>query len=123
MEGQRFRFKYGVFGLLLRAMGLGPGLSKIELLDDTLKVRLGWGFAATIPRSAIRSAQPFHGLVGGIGVHGWRGRWLVNGAATGIVELDLDPVQRAFVTGFPVRLTQLRVSLEEPERFLAQLGL
>lgn len=48
------------------------------------------------------------------GVHGWAGRWLVNGAGEGVLAIDLDPTQRARVAGFPVRLRQLLVSVEDP---------
>lgn len=38
-------------------------------------------------------------MYGGIGVHGWRGRWLVNGAVSGIATLEIDPPARASVLG------------------------
>jgi hypothetical protein len=47
------------------------------------------------------------------GVHGFAGRWLVNGSPDGILTIDLDPVQRAYVMGVPVRLRQLMVSVAD----------
>jgi hypothetical protein len=47
-------------------------------------------------------------------VHGWAGRWLVNGAGDGILTIDLEPSQRAYVMGFPVKLRQLQVSVDVP---------
>jgi hypothetical protein len=99
-------------------MGLGPRFSRVEVDDDYLTVKMGWGFTAHLPRSAIRSAEQTRGLVGGIGVHGWGGRWLVNGAASGLVTVRFDPRQRARAMGFPVKLVALCLSLEEPEPFV-----
>lgn len=82
---------------------------------------MGWWFSADIPRSAITSATSDHAFVGGIGVHGAGGRWLVNGAAKGIVRIEIDPRARAKVLGVPVRLRQLRVSMEEPDALIAAL--
>jgi hypothetical protein len=103
-------------------MGLGPRFSDVTADDQRLVVRMGWGFRARLPRSAIASAERTRGLVGGIGVHGWHGRWLVNGAATGLVMIRFDPSQRARVMGFPVRLRALYLSLEEPDRFVSQIA-
>ena len=56
------------------------------------------------------------------GVHGWRGNWLVNGSTTGIVSILLDPPGRALAVGFPVKLRQLRVSVEDPSALVAAIG-
>ena len=37
------------------------------------------------------------------------------------VTIDIDPVVRAFVCGLPVRLRQLRVSVETPDELIAAL--
>jgi hypothetical protein len=117
-----FRFRYGALRLLLTVLGMGPGLSHVDLEADTLRVRMGWAFRATIPVSQITSARPRSGAVGGIGVHGWRGRWLVNGATTGLVLISIDPSVRAWGTGIPVQLRELTLSLEDPDAFVAALG-
>ena len=119
---QRFDFRYGVFRPLLSALGFGPAFSFIELDDECLRVQMGWSFRTAIPRHSVRSARPYRGLAYGIGVHGWRGEWLVNGAASGLVEIDIDPPTRATVLGVPVRLRTLRVSVESPEDLMAALG-
>lgn len=59
----------------------------------------------------------------GWGAHGWRGRWLVNGSSKGIVVLEIDPVARGRVLGFPVRVRDLALSLEDPEGLCEALGL
>jgi hypothetical protein len=118
---RRFRIRYGALRPLLSIMGLGPSMSTLELDGDQLRVRMGWAFRSSIPLASITGARPDSRLVGGIGVHGWRGRWLVNGAASGIVAIDIDPPARAAVLGVPVRPRSLRVSVDEPEAFMAAL--
>jgi hypothetical protein len=109
--------------VFLALLGLGPRSSGIDVEGDTVRVRMGWGFRAAIPRAAIRGARaelrlPFLGW----GVHGWRGRWLVNGSSRGLVRIDLDPAQRARVTGVPVRLRELWISVERPDELVAVLA-
>jgi hypothetical protein len=120
-ETQTFPILYGALRPLLVVLGMGPGLSGVELTDTEMHVRMGWAFRARIPRSAITGARTVSGRVGGIGVHGWRGRWLVNGSMDKIVGLDIDPPVRAVATGIPVRLRYLSLSLENPDAFLAAL--
>jgi hypothetical protein len=116
-----FPFRYGLFRPVLSAFGAGPAFSSITLDGDCLRVRMGWSFHAEVPRRSIAGATPHRGLVGGIGVHGWRGRWLVNGAASGLVTIAIDPPARARVLGVPVRLRELCVSVESPEALIAAL--
>ena len=119
---QEFPLRYGVFRPLLSVLGAGPGFSGMSLDGDRLKVRMGWMFRAEIPVASITGAEPHQGLVGGIGVHGWRGTWLVNGATKGVVSVNIEPPARARVLGVPVKLRTLQVSVEEPEVFLAALS-
>jgi hypothetical protein len=120
-ETRTFPIRYGALRRLLSVVGMGPGLSGLELDDTELRVRMGWAFRAHIPRSSITGARVVSGPVGGIGVHGWRGRWLVNGSMAGIVGIDVDPAPRAVAVGIPVRLHYLAISLEDPDAFLAAL--
>lgn len=119
---ERFAIRYGALRALLSALGLGPRHSGLALDRERLRVRMGWAFSATVARSQVRSARPSEGLVGGIGVHGWGGRWLVNGAASGLVTLEIEPPARAWVTGVPVKLRSLRVSVEDPDALLRALA-
>ena len=101
-------------------LGAIPESSRyVELDDDALVVRLGWGFRLTVSRPSVVAALPDHGRIGGIGAHGWRGTWLVNTTSKGLVRLELDPPGRATVCGVPVRVRVLRVSLADPDAFLA----
>jgi hypothetical protein len=118
---QTFAMRYGAIRPLLVALGMGPAWTSIELDDQELEVRMGWAFRTHIPRTSIRGARQESGRVGGIGVHGWRGRWLVNGSMDGIVAVHIDPPARAVAVGLPVRLGYLVLSLEDPEGFVAAL--
>jgi hypothetical protein len=104
-------------------LGLGPRWSRVELDDAWLTVRMGWAFRARIPRASIRRARRERDVWWAIGVHGdLRGGWLVNGSATGIVALEIDPPAAGRVIGVPVRLKRLGLGLEDPERFLEAHG-
>jgi hypothetical protein len=121
-DRQVFSFSYGAFRPLLSALGMGPAFSRIELRAERLLVRMGWAFSADVPRSAIGAVTPSDGPVGGIGVHGWRGSWLVNGSMRGLVSISLKPPQRARVMGVPVRLRTLILSVDERDALIAALG-
>ena len=111
-------------GILFRGLLISPSKSFVEVDDETIGVRLGWAFSARIPRRLVQRAGP--GKPPTIrftaGAHGWGGRWLVNGAPDGIVDIELTEPVRASVSGFPIRLKLLSISLEDPDRFLAALG-
>lgn len=80
-------------------------------------------FTSTLSRSSITSASSWSVPVWGWGAHGWRGRWLVNGSYKGIVVLDIEPSGRGRVLGFPVKVRELALSLEDPQGFCDALGL
>ena len=115
---QTFAFRYGVFRPLLSLLGAGPAFSAAEVDGECLKVRMGFSFRADIPVASIRDVRRHSGLVLGIGVHGWRGQWLVNGSVKGLVAIDIDPPARAKVLGVPVRLRTLWLSLRSPDEFV-----
>jgi hypothetical protein len=104
-------------------MGMGPARSGIKVTPDQLRVRMGWAFDATIPirdiRHAERSVPP---VILGWGVHGWAGRWLVNGSRQGVVRIDIEPATQGKVIGISVRLATLLVSVVQPEKFLATVN-
>lgn len=105
---------------LFALLGMGPRMSGAELVGDELRVRMGPAFRARIPLRCIAHVEPEARLaLGGWGVHGWGGRWLVNGSAGGLVRLTLSPAGRARVVGMPVRLRTLRMSMVDPDGFVA----
>lgn len=87
-----------------------------------LAVVMGWGFRVAIPRAAIALAEATDDRVWGWGVHGWKGRWLVNGSSKGLVRIEIDPPAPSRVCGFRIGLRELTVSVDERERFLGALG-
>ncbi len=69
----------------------GPGVAGAEIGTTEIRVRMG-SFRLDVPRSSVRAAWRSHVDVHGTtGVHGGRGRWLVNGSPDGLVELAIDP--------------------------------
>jgi hypothetical protein len=112
----------GVWRCVMTAVGMGPRRSGVDVDGGWVVVRMGWAFQARVPRSAIVSAAREPGRRISIGVHGWRGDWLVNGSSRSIVALDIDPPVAARAVGVGIRLHRLAVSLEEPDAFLGALG-
>jgi hypothetical protein len=123
MDGTEFPIRYSprlywIFWPLL----LGTRYSEVRLTPTDLHVRMGWAFDARIPRASIRAAGPWRDWPWAIGVHGnFRGSWLVNGSATGIVQLAIDPPAPGRTAGFPIRLRWLGLGLRDPAGFLASL--
>jgi hypothetical protein len=112
---QTFAIRYGALRPLLSVLGLGPAFSRVDVGDSEVRVVMGWGFRARIPRSAVTGASESRDARGGIGVH-WAGRgtWLVNGATSGIVDITVEPRQRALMMFVPVRVSKVLVSVEDP---------
>jgi hypothetical protein len=103
------------YALVSRGLLISPNASYVEIGSAEVAVRMAWAFRATFDRSAIAGASILPTRIPLTrGVHGWAGRWLVNGAGDGIVTIDFEPSQRAYVMGFPVKLRQLQVSVDTP---------
>jgi len=105
--------------VLFRGLLIRPSACLVEVGAESIHVQMGWAFRARFARSSVaRGALGVEGIVLGLGVHGFAGRWLVNGSLDGLLTLHLSPVQRAFVLGVPVKLRELQLSLEDPNAFL-----
>jgi hypothetical protein len=102
------------YAVLSSVLGLPPSTSYVEVTDDQVHVRMGWAFRATFPKSTLASTEIANQNPLSRGVHGFAGRWLVNGSGQGILSITLNPVQRCHVLGVPVRLQQLMVSVPDP---------
>jgi len=112
---QRFPIKFDAwYAILSSALFLPPSSSYVEVNSEEVHVRMGWAFRSCFPKAAVALAAETHERPLSRGVHGFAGRWLVNGSAQGILIIDLTPPQRGYVMGFPVRLRQLMVSVAEP---------
>jgi len=120
--GQRFPIRFTGANRAMRFIGITASGSYVTIDDEIVHVRMGWAFVASIQRSSVRSAVADHGPVGGWGVHGWNGRWLVNGSSSGLVRIEIDPDgQGRLLVGWPVRLRVLRVSVDDPDGLVAAL--
>jgi hypothetical protein len=96
---------------------------EVEVGDQAVSVRMGWMGWAIVPRSSITSARVTSTkLIDGIGIHGFRGRWVINGRMGKAVELTIDPPARLKITGLPVKLTTLVVGVDDPAALVAELS-
>lgn len=127
--GRWFELKYRTAGLdrvgalLDTVLGGGPGLSGVTVTGHDIQVRVP-GFTLDIPLSAVRSAdRSGRNLHGTTGVHGGKGKWLVNGAPDGLVDVTISPpcyTGRSLATLFQrAAVTKLTVSLVDPDGFIA----
>ena len=103
--------------------GGGPGRGGVEVDSTAVRVRMA-DFHLDIPRSSVRSAtRSARSVRGTIGVHGGRGRWLVNGSYNGLVELAIEPpsyTSRQPSTLFlRSKVRSLTISLVDPDGFIA----
>jgi len=103
--------------------GGGPGRGGVELNSTVLRVWMP-DFHLDIPRASVRSAtRSARRIRGTIGVHGGRGRWLVNGSYNGLVELTIEPpcyIPRQASTLFrKMKVSSLTISLVDPDGFIA----
>ncbi|MGD9792941.1 MAG: hypothetical protein AB7V43_05630 [Acidimicrobiia bacterium] len=119
--GTRFPILFTGLNKTMSLLGLAPRWCWAELDAERLTVHMSWAFRATIDRSAMRSVEPYDGRILGWGVHGFRGRWLVNGSSKGLVRIAIDPPQRANVLGVPIKLRELMVSIDGRDEFIAAL--
>ncbi|MBR8830376.1 MAG: hypothetical protein N5P05_003472 [Chroococcopsis gigantea SAG 12.99] len=119
---RRFPISFDVWYVGLSSFLLmPPGASYVEVDREWVKVRMAWAFRSKFSRSAITSVTVAQKVGLTRGVHGFAGRWLVNGSGEGIVSITLNPRGRARVLGFPVRLRELLISVREPSNLIALL--
>jgi len=108
----RIPIRYGTpWRWLLPILLLPARLAYIRIDGDVVKVRMSWAFRAKFPRVDVVDVVK-HRPVVSIGAHGWKGRWLVNGANRPIAAIELAQPSRARVLGFPVDVTELLVSVD-----------
>jgi hypothetical protein len=103
--------------------GGGPGRGGVEVGSTMLRVRMA-GFHLDIPRGAVRSVtRSAYQTRGTIGVHGSRGRWILNGSHDGLVELAIEPpcytTREASTLFLKMKVSSVIISLEDPDGFIA----
>jgi len=105
--------------------GRGPGRAGAAVDADAIHVRGLADFTLDIPRASIQSvARSQYQTRGTTGVHEVsHGQWLVNGTASGLVELVIRPpldIGRKLSTGFMKRkVKSLILGLVDPDGFIA----
>lgn len=120
---RRFPIRFSRWAVILMGLfGIRCTNSFVEVGESRMQVRMGWAFRLEAPLTSVRSANPDMSLVLGWGVHGWNGRWLVNGSSSGIVRIDIDPAAPGRVIGFPVKVRRLRVAVTEPDVLIETLS-
>jgi hypothetical protein len=126
-EPERFAISYKDMGPISTwadtLQGGGPAGGRIEVDAGELRLRMA-DFKVDVPRASVRrAARSLHQTRGTIGVHAKGGRWLANGSADGLVEIEIDPpchTERCLSTLFRrMKVTELIVSLVDPDGFIA----
>ena len=82
---------------------------------------VSWAFSATIPRDQITNVEALDKKVISIGVHGWNGKWLVNGAGDRLVRITIHPRVPAKAVMVPIKLRELTVSVDDRDEFVKAL--
>jgi hypothetical protein len=117
-----YAMKYDALGAgVMTPLGAGRKHSRVTVTDTEVTVQQGWAFRASVPREAVKGAKRLDRTYLSRGAHGWAGRWLVNGAGDNLVSITIDPAGRGFVIGFPVKLRELIVSVDDPDALVAGL--
>ena len=103
--------------------GGGRASWRVEVDADELRLRMA-DFRVDVPRASVRrAARSSHQARGATGVHGKGGKWLANGSADGLVEIEIDPpchARRSPSTLFlRMEVSTLIVSLVDPDGFMA----
>ncbi|HEY5957364.1 MAG TPA: hypothetical protein VIV60_12450 [Polyangiaceae bacterium] len=110
-----------LYRILSVSLLIAPEASYVEIDGPKVTVRMSWAFRSRFDRGTLLSVERAKDVLLTRGVHGFAGRWLVNGSGQGIVALKFEPVQRAYVLGFPVQLKQLLVSVEDVDGVISAL--
>jgi len=111
--------------MILGVLGVGPGKAWVDVEDDEIRARIGWGGSVSISRASIVSVERVDRIPWwlGYGMHGGvKGVWALNGSNSGAVKLTLREPAKGKVTGFPIRPTTVYFSLEDPEGFIAAVA-
>ena len=123
MVRSEFEVRFGWSTPLLAVLGTGPRRTRLAVEGDELVMQMGWAFHTRIPLTSLwRVYRDQDRWRMGVGVHGWRGTWTVNGAMGPIVAVDLDPPATARILSVvEVRLQRLRVSVTDPDHVVETL--
>ena len=124
MEARTFKMAYWPWLLpLMIVVGAGPSTSRISIEDDRLRVKMGWfWFRSTVPLRSIVNIRRSANAWFSVGVHtDMMGGWIVNGSPLGMVHLTIEPAADGRFAGLPIHVSNLWLSLEEPDGFVQAL--
>jgi hypothetical protein len=115
---------------LMAVFGASRKGPQVTMDSSTLDIRMGWAFRASIPRDTVASARPLNRgeLTGPFklsvlrGVNYWWGTALVNGAGTGLVEINLDRAKWVHLGPLWAPMRRLIVSAEDQSGLVAELN-
>jgi hypothetical protein len=105
---------------LLPLFLLPARLAYIRIDGNVVRVRMSWAFRTTFARADVIEVVP-HRPVVRVGAHGWRGRWLVNGAHSPIAVIRLARPVRGALIGFPLEVREILVSVDDRDALRAAL--
>ena len=89
MIQQRFPVKFDKwYKILSSALFLFPSSSYVDVDGEEVRVQMEWAFRSCFAKAAIVSAAETHEKKFSRGVHGFAGRWLVNGSGQGILTIS-----------------------------------
>src|SRR4051812_9850843 len=97
---------------LLTILLMPRRFSYVEIDGGTIRVRMSYAFRAKFTRDDISEVGAHRPIVS-IGVHGWRGRWIVNGANRPIARITLALPISARVLGVGVSVREILVSVDD----------
>jgi hypothetical protein len=109
----RISIRYGTpWRWLLPIFLLPARFAYIDIDGDVVKIRMSWAFRAKFSKSMVSEVSDHRPCVS-IGVHGFRGRWLVNGAHRPIARIRLAQPVQARIIGLPLAVREILVSVED----------
>lgn len=109
----RIPIKYSrAYAWLLTILLMPRSSAYIEIDGDTIRVRMSWAFRSRFSRGDISGVTAQRPVVS-VGVHGWRGRWLVNGTHRPIARITFALPVAARVLGVRVSVRELLVSVDD----------
>jgi hypothetical protein len=87
-----------------------------------VQVRMGPFFRANVPLEQITAAEVGRpSQWAGVGVHGSKGSWVVNGRMGETAVVEIDPPVRGWVCSLPCRVHRLALGVTDPEPLVAEL--
>jgi len=118
----KMAYWWGLLPLMV-VVGAPPSTARIVIEDGVLRVQMGWfWFRATVPLRSIAHARRAGNAWFSVGIHtDAMGGWIVNGSPLGMVHLTIEPGAEGRFAGLPIQVSNLWLSLEEPDAFVAAI--